>query len=36
MRAALFDVCGAYKNDGRRRLDSLDELELALEEVGAE
>jgi HAD superfamily hydrolase (TIGR01509 family) len=34
MQAVLFDVCGAYKNDGRRTLQSLEELELVLEEVG--
>ena len=34
MRAVLFDVCGAYKNDGQPTLESLDKLELALEEVG--
>jgi putative hydrolase of the HAD superfamily len=34
MKAVLFDVCGAYKNDASPRVESLDELELALEEVG--
>ena len=34
MRAVLFDVCGAYKNEVAPRVESLDELKLALEEVG--
>ena len=34
MQAVLFDVCGAYKNDASPRVESLSELELALEAVG--
>jgi hypothetical protein len=34
MKAVLFDVTGAYKNDASPRVESLDELELVLEEVG--
>jgi len=34
MQAWLFDVAGAYKGDATTRVESLDELELVLEEVG--
>jgi putative hydrolase of the HAD superfamily len=34
MRAVLFDVSGAYKNFGPPAVESLDELEMVLEQVG--
>jgi HAD superfamily hydrolase (TIGR01509 family) len=36
MKAVLFDVSGAYKNDGWPRVESLEELEMALEDVNTE
>lgn len=33
MQAVLFDVCGAYKGNGLRRIQSLEELPAALEEI---
>lgn len=34
MRAVLFDVCGAYKGNGNRRVESLAELESILDDAG--